>query len=53
MILLSWIIDCLKIGKISDKVIKFMTEAIKNWIVELTTGGKILPVVKIQRGIFQ
>ena len=36
----SWIIDCLKMFKIADKVIKFNEETMKNWIVELTAGGK-------------
>ena len=32
------IVDCTKILNISDKVIKFITEAMKNRKVELTTG---------------
>ena len=28
--------------KIADKVIKFITEAMEDWKVELTTGGKSL-----------
>ena len=39
--------------KIYDKVIKFITEAMKNWKVELTAERKIETEVKIQRGIFQ
>ena len=39
--------------KISDKGIKFIREATKNWIVELKAGRKTLVEVKIQRGIFQ
>ena len=38
--------------KISDKVNNFITEAIKNWKVELTTEGKTLAVVKILGGVF-
>ena len=45
----NWIIDCLKTFKISDKVIKFIENAMKNRRVELTTGGKSLTEVKIQR----
>ena len=48
----SWIIDCLKMYKISDEVIKFIDNTMKNWKLELTAGGKILARVKIQRGIF-
>ena len=31
----SWMINCLKMYKISNKVIKFITEAMKKWTVEL------------------
>ena len=53
MVLLSWIIDCLKMYKISDKVKKFITETMKNWKVELTTEGTAFIEVKIQWGFFQ
>ena len=49
----SRIIDCLKMCKISYEVIKFIENTMKNWSVELTTGGKSLTEVKIQRRIFQ
>ena len=39
--------------KISDQVIKFITVAMKNWKVELTTGGKALTEAKIQKSMFQ
>ena len=48
----SWIIDCLKMYKISGKVIKFMENTMQNWRVELTPGRKSLTVVKILSGIF-
>ena len=38
--------------KISDKVIRFITEGMKNWKVVLAAGVKTLAEVKIQRGIF-
>ena len=47
------LIDCLKMYKIFDKVIKFIDETMKNWRMELTARGKSLAEVKIQRGIFQ
>ena len=47
-----WIRDCLK-RYIFDKVIKFITEAMKNWNGKLTTGGKTFAEWKIQKGIFQ
>ena len=53
MVLQSWIINCLKMYKISHEVINFIEKTIKTWRVELTTGGKSLAETKIQRGIFQ
>ena len=47
------IIKCLKVYKIFDKIIKFITNAKENWREELTAGGQTLAEVKIQRGIFQ
>ena len=49
----SWIINCLKIYKIYEEVIKFIEQTMKNWRVELTAGGKSIAEVKIQSGIFQ
>ena len=53
IVLQSWIIDSLKLYKISDEVIKFIEKTMKNWNVELTAGEKSLAEVKIQRGIFK
>ena len=49
----SWIINCLKMYKISHEVMNFIEKNMKNWRVELTAGGKSLAETKIQRGIFQ
>ena len=49
----SWIINCLKMYKISDEVINFIEKTMKTWRVELTAGGRILAEAKIQTGIFQ
>ena len=49
----SWIINCLKMCKISDEVINFIEKTMKTWKVELTEGGRSLTEAKIQRGIFQ
>ena len=38
-------------NKISDKVIKFIKNTMKNWRVELKAGIKSVAEVKIQRGI--
>ena len=46
----TWIIEYLKMFKISDKVVDFI---MKNYKVELTGGEKTLAEVKIQLGIFQ
>ena len=39
--------------KISDKVMKSIMEAMKNWKMKLAAGRKTLAEVKIQKGIFQ
>ena len=49
----SWIINCLKMYKISHEIINFIEKNMKNWRVELTAGGKSLAETKIQRWIFQ
>ena len=53
MVTQSWIINCLKMYKISDEVITFIEKTMKTWRVELTTGGRSLAEEKILRGIFQ
>ena len=35
----SWIINSLKMYKISDEVINFIEKNMKTWRVELTAGG--------------
>ena len=49
----SWIINCLKMYKISHETINFIEKTMKNWRVELTVGGKSLVETKIQIGICQ
>ena len=54
MVLQSWIINCLKMYKISHEVINFIEKTMKNWRVDLTAGGRSLAETKeIQRGIFR
>ena len=48
-----WIINCLKMYKISHEVINFIEKTRKTWKVELTAGGRSLAEAKIQKGIFQ
>ena len=52
MVLHSWIINYLKMYKISE-VIHFIEKTMKTWRVELTAGGRRLAEAKVQRGIFQ
>ena len=49
----SWIINCLKMYKISDKFINFVEKTMKTWRVELTAGRRSLAETNVQRGIFQ
>ena len=49
----SWIINCLRMYKISHEIINFIEKTMKSWRVELTVWGKSLTKTKIQRGIFQ
>ena len=53
VILHSWIINCLKMYKISDEVINFIEKTMRTWSMELTAGGKSLAKTKVQRDIFQ
>ena len=48
----SWIINCLKMYKISDEIINFIEKTMKTWRVGLTARGENLGETKIQRGIF-
>ena len=49
----SWIINSLKIYKISDEVINFIDKTMKTWRVEQKVGGRRLAEANIQRGIFK
>ena len=53
IVLQTLIIQCLKMYKISDKIISYIMNVMKNKRVELTTAGQTLAEVKIQGGIFQ
>ena len=52
-VLQSWIINWLKMYKISDEVINFIEKTMKTWKEELTAGGRSLAEAKVQIGIFQ
>ena len=49
----SWIINCLKMSKISHKIINFINKSMKIWRVELTAAGRSFVETMIQRCIFQ
>ena len=49
----TWILECLKMYKISNNIINFIEKAMENWRVQLKAGKQSLAEVKIQRGIFQ
>ena len=53
MVLQIWIIEFLKMFKISELVIIFHIKAMENWEVELTAGGQTKAEIKIQSSIFQ
>ena len=47
-VLFIWIVDCLQMYNIFDKVIKFFTETFIFWKVDLKAGGTTLTEVKIE-----
>ena len=49
----SWMINCLKMYKISHGVINLIEHTMKIWRMELTAGGRSIAEAKIQRGIIQ
>ena len=49
----SWMLECLDLRQISEKIKKFIENAMKNWATELTSCGENLGKVGIRRGIFQ
>ena len=49
----SWILNCLKMYKISHEVINFIEKTMQTWRVDMTAGGRSLAETKIQRDIFQ
>ena len=53
MVLQNWIINCLKMYKISNEVKNFIEKTMKSWRVGLTAVGRSLVETNIQRGIFQ
>ena len=48
----TWILQCLKIIKVTDNTRNVTKKSMKNWHVELTSGEETLDQVKINRCIF-
>ena len=48
----TWILQCLKIIKVTDNTRNVTKKSMKNWQVELTSGEETLEQVKINRCIF-
>ena len=48
----SWMIDDLKKTKDIQQCLKFITDAMKDWKIDLVAEGKTLAEVKIQTGMF-
>ena len=49
----SWIINCLEIVRINDKIRRLLAESMKLWKAELTSGEENLREVNIRQEIFQ
>ena len=49
----SWMIECLRVHKIFDEVIKVIENTMENWGMELTAREKSLAEAKVQSGINQ
>ena len=49
----SWLEECPNIIGIAGNIKKLLTESMKNWRTELSSGGNVLGEVHIKRGIFQ
>ena len=48
----SWVLECLSMLGIDEKVTSFSKNTMKSWEVELKCGNESLGNVKIRRGIF-
>ena len=53
MISLSWILECMRLTGVSEKIMQMVENSTQNWKTMLTSAGKELPEVDIRRGIFQ
>lgn len=49
----SWIVECLELYGISNRIVSFLERSMTNWRVQLTSCGESLGTVNVRRGIFQ
>ena len=49
----SWLMECTTMLEIALNVREMLSNSMKSWKVELTSGGQTLGAVNIRRGIFQ
>ena len=49
----SWIVECLELYGISNRIISFLERSMTNWRVQLTSCRESLGTVNVRRGIFQ
>ena len=49
----SWLIECMQMFKVNGDLVNFIKGEMGKWCTELTSAGKVLGKVPIQRGIFQ
>ena len=49
----SWILECLEMLGVDEKIRKLLEESMKTWRVDLTCGTESLREIKIKSGIFQ
>ena len=49
----TWLIECLKINKICNKIINFITNVMENWRVELIEGCQTRAVEEFQKVIIR
>ena len=49
----SWIVECLEMFGIANNIKEFLNDSMQSWRTELTSCGRVLGRIKINRGIFQ
>uniref|UniRef100_H3AYE9 Reverse transcriptase domain-containing protein n=1 Tax=Latimeria chalumnae TaxID=7897 RepID=H3AYE9_LATCH len=52
-VLHSWILECLRMYKVNERIMKFMERAMKLWKTSLIWNNHHMGKVEIKRGIFQ